>query len=141
MKSKAVWTGDMSFTGTGNTGFAIPMDAHTAVGGHESGFRPLELVAIGLVGCTGMDVISILKKKRQDVTDFEVSAEIERADQHPKVFKSIILTYQITGRNIDRKAVERAVELSENTYCGAQAMLRETADIQTHIIIKETSED
>ncbi len=137
MQAKAIWNGDMSFTGTGNTQFVLPMDAHPAVGGHDAGFRPLELMAIGLVGCTGMDVISILKKKRQNVTDFSVSAKIERADKHPKVFTKIVIDYQITGKDIDPKAVERAVELSENTYCGAQAMLRETAEITHTITIKE----
>jgi putative redox protein len=95
------------------------------------------LFAVGLVGCTGMDVISILQKKRQDVTEFEVSAEIERAEEHPKVFTKIILEYKVTGKNLDQKAVERAVELSETRYCGAQAMLAKTAEISHMIIIEE----
>jgi len=85
-----------------------------------------------------MDVISILKKKRQDVTEFEVSAEVERAEEHPKVFTKILLTYKVVGKNIDPQAVERAVELSENTYCGAQAMLRNSAEITHKIIIEES---
>lgn len=137
MKSKAVWKGGLAFTGTANERYLIPMDADKSVGGQDMGFRPLQLLAIGLVGCTGMDVISILKKKRQEVTEFEVTAEIERADQHPKVFTKILITYTVTGKGIDRQAVERAVELSETTYCGAQAMLAKTAEISHEIIIKE----
>lgn len=138
MKSKVIWKGGMAFTGTvDSSGYLIPLDSSRSVGGRDLGFRPLQLLAIGLVGCTGMDVISILQKKRVDVTDFEVSAEIEQAEQHPKVFTKIQLVYKVTGKNIDRKDVERAVELSENKYCPAQAMLNETADISHKIVIKE----
>jgi putative redox protein len=84
-----------------------------------------------------MDVISILKKKRQEITAFEVSAEIERAEEHPKVFTKIILEYKVTGKNLDQEAVERAVELSETRYCPAQAMLAETADITHKITLQE----
>jgi len=137
MKSKVVWKGGLAFTGSAEEGYLIPLDAKKAVGGHDLGFRPLQLFAIGLVGCTGMDVISILQKKRQDVTDFEVTAEIKRADQHPKVFTKILITYTVTGKNLDRDAVERAVELSETKYCGAQAMLKETAEISHEIVIHQ----
>ena len=128
----------MAFTGSlDNSGYLIPLDSSKAVGGRDLGFRPLQLFAVGLVGCTGMDVISILQKKRVEVTDFEGSAEIERAEQHPKIFTKIQLIYKVTGKNIDRKDVERAVELSENKYCPAQAMLNETAEISHKIVIKE----
>ncbi len=140
MEAKVIWNGDMSFTGIGDSNFALPLDSIKAVGGHNSGFRPLELMAIGLVGCTGMDVISILKKKRQDVTDFSVSAQITRAEEHPKVFTHILLTYRVTGNNLDRKSVERAVQLSEEKYCGAQAMLQETAEIKSEIILDEEAD-
>ena len=133
MHAKAVWNGDMAFTGVNDEGFLLPMDSKKAAGGHDMGFRPLQLMAIGLAGCTGMDVISILKKKRQEVTQFEVNDEVERASEHPKVFTKIVLAYKVTGKNIDPQAVERAVELSETKYCGAQAMLRQTAEI-THTI-------
>lgn len=139
MKGKAVWKGGMAFTGTSDEGYLLPMDASSKVGGKDLGFRPLQLFAIGLVGCTGMDVISILQKKRQEVTGFEVSAEVERAEEHPKVFTKIMLEYKVTGKNIDREAVERAVELSETKYCGAQAMLSKTAEIAHKIVIKESA--
>ncbi len=137
MESKVVWKGGMAFIGSAGSGYLIPLDAHKAAGGKELGFQPLQLIAIGLVGCTGMDVISILKKKRQEVTDFEVSAEIERAAEHPKVFTNILITYKLTGVNLDRDAVERAVELSETRYCPAQAMLEKAAKISHKIIVRE----
>jgi len=137
MQSKIVWKGGMAFTGTADGRYLIPLDASESVGGRDLGFRPLQLFAIGLVGCTGMDVISILKKKRQDVTDFEVSAKIKQSDEHPRVFTKIILTYKVTGKDIDQEAVERAVELSETRYCPAQAMLEKSAEITHEIIIQE----
>jgi putative redox protein len=137
MQSKVVWKGGMAFTGSTEEGYLIPLDAKKAVGGHDLGFRPLQLFAIGLVGCTGMDVISILQKKRQEVTDFTVSAAIERADQHPKVFTKVLITYTVTGKNIDQNAVERAVELSETKYCPAQAMLQATTKIAHKIVIHQ----
>lgn len=137
MKSKVVWKGNMAFTGSNDQGFLIPLDAEKSVGGRDLGFRPLQLFAVGLCGCTGMDVISILKKKRQDVTAFEVSAELTRSEEHPKVFTNIVLHYEVTGNNIDEAAVERAVELSENKYCAAQAMLKEVAEITRRITINQ----
>jgi putative redox protein len=138
MKSKVGWKGGMAFTGSlESSGYLIPLDSSKSVGGRELGFQPLQLFAVGLVGCTGMDVISILQKKRVEVTDFEVSAEIEQAEEHPKIFTKILLTYKVTGKNIDQKDVERAVDLSENKYCPAQAMLKETTEISHKIIIEE----
>jgi len=131
MKANAKWRGRMSFSGSASTGFTVPMGAHPDVGGDNDGFRPLELLAVGLCGCTGMDVISILKKKRQDVTDFEVKAQIDQADTHPHVFTNIKLDFIVTGRNVDPKAVERAIELSQTRYCSASAMLESTAQIET----------
>ena len=137
MQSKVVWKGGMAFTGSVGEGYLIPLDAKKSVGGHELGFRPLQLFAVGLAGCTGMDVISILQKKRQEVTEFTVSTDIERAKEHPRVFTKILITYTITGKNIDRDAVERAVELSTTKYCGAHNMLNETAEISHEIVINQ----
>lgn len=140
MMSKVVWKGGMAFTGKSDSGYLIPLDAKKRAGGQEMGFQPLQLFAIGLVGCTAMDVISILKKKRQEVTDFEVSAQIERAEDHPRVFTKIIVEYKLTGKDLDRSAVERAVELSETRYCPAQAMLEKAAEISHKIIIQQADE-
>lgn len=135
MRAKVIWNGDMSFTGTADSGFTLPLDAYSTAGGHEAGFRPTELIAIGLAGCTGMDVISILKKKRQDVTAFEVHAKVLRAEEHPKVFTHIELEYIVTGRDVDPAAVERAVQLSEERYCPSIAMLRKAAEITRKITL------
>ncbi len=137
MKAKVIWQGDMTFTGNADTGLTVPLDAATAVGGHDAGFRPTELIAVGLVGCTGMDVISILQKKRQQVTGFEVIAHIQRADEHPKVFTKILIEYIVTGKDIDPVAVERAVKLSEERYCPSIAMLRKSAEISNRITIHQ----
>lgn len=135
MESKVVWKGGMAFTGSSDSGYLIPLDAKKAAGGQDMGFQPMQLFAIGLVGCTAMDVISILKKKRQEVTDFEVSAQIARADEHPRVFTKILIEYKVTGIDLDRAAVERAVELSETRYCPGQAMLEKVAEINHKITL------
>jgi putative redox protein len=122
VKAKVSWQGSLSFSGTADSGFSIPLDAKAASGGDEDGFRPMELIAIGLAGCTAMDVISILQKKRQDVTAFNVQVDADRAEDHPKVFTSAVIEYHITGNDIDENAVVRSIELSAERYCPAQAM-------------------
>jgi putative redox protein len=127
----------MTFHGTADSGFTIQMDAHPSVGGDDSGFRPLELLLVGLGGCTAMDVISILRKKRQEISAFEVQLHTDRAPEHPKVFTAITINYIIRGRNVDPKAIERAISLSATKYCSAQAMLAETATITSNYEILE----
>jgi putative redox protein len=127
----------MRFVGTADTGFEVAMDAAESVGGDNSGPRPMELILIGLCGCTAMDVISILRKKRQEVTTLEVKAHAEREDTHPKVFTDITLAYKVTGQNIDPKAVERSIQLSAERYCPAQAMLGQVVNISTNYEIIE----
>jgi len=136
MNAKVIWKNRMSFEGTSDSGFNVPLGTVPAVGGDNDGFRPLELMAIGLAGCTAMDVISILKKKRQDVTGFEVQVHADRAEQHPKVFTNIIIEYIISGNDISEDAVKRAVQLSEETYCSAQAMMKKVAPMELKITIK-----
>jgi putative redox protein len=139
MNAKATWKSRLSFTGTADTGFEVPLGTDPSVGGDSDGFKPMELIAIGLAGCTGMDVISILQKKRQDVTDFEVHVRAERAEDHPRVFTEINVTYLVTGNQINPQAVERAIELSENKYCPAHAMLGQVASITCNYQILEAS--
>jgi putative redox protein len=117
------WKGKMSFEGAGNSGFAQKLDTDPAVGGDNAGARPMEFIAIGLAGCTAMDVISILQKKKQDVKNFQVQVHAETANEHPKVFTRAVIEYLVTGKNIDPAAVLRAIELSAERYCPAQAML------------------
>ncbi len=137
MEAKVTWHGDMSFTGTAESGFSLPLGTTPEVGGKNDGFRPMEMFLIGLAGCTAMDVISILKKKRQDVTRFEVNVEAERADEHPKVFTKILIHFHITGKQVDPTAVDRAIELSATRYCPAQAMLGKIVPIHIEKTILE----
>jgi putative redox protein len=123
MNAKVIWQQDLTFTGTADSGFSIPLGADKAVGGLNDGFRPMELLITGLAGCTAMDVISILQKKRQGVTAFEVQIHAERATEHPKVITGAVITYLVTGRNLDEAALIRAIELSATKYCPAQTML------------------
>jgi putative redox protein len=129
----------MRFLATADSGHAVVMDSDVLVGGTDSGARPMELIAMGLGGCTAMDVISILRKKRQDVTDFTVNIQGARAAEHPKVFTSFIIEYVVSGRGIDPAAVERAIELSAERYCPAQAMLGQVAPMELKYRIVEVA--
>src|SRR5512146_441077 len=111
MSVSLVWKGKLAFEGHNSAGFSLPLDSNKASGGDENGFRPMELLLAGLAGCTGMDVISILQKKRQEVSSFEVRVSGERAAEHPRVFTDIQVEYVVRGAGIDPQAVERAVEL------------------------------
>jgi putative redox protein len=137
MEASAIWKGKLAFTGNAGSGFTLPMDTSPESGGDGEGFRPLELLLVGLAGCTAMDVIAILEKKRQEVTGFEVRVNGERASDHPKVFTQIVVEYIVQGHNLDRVAVERAVELSETKYCSASAMLRKAVPIEHKITLIE----
>ena len=139
METKVTWKSRLSFDGVNISGFKVPLGTDPAVGGDNDGFRPMELIAIGLAGCTAMDTISILQKKRQDVTAFEVVVHTERAEEHPKVFTNITLEYLIEGHQVDPAAVERAIELSATKYCPAQAMLEKAAQIEHKYSIKEAA--
>ena len=130
MKAAVTWDHGLTFEGTADTGFSVNMGGSTAVGGDDDGFRPMELILTGLIGCTAMDVISILRKKRQNITNFRVTADAEQADGHPHVFTNIRIHYIVEGYNVDPKAVERAMELSETRYCPAQAMLSESVPME-----------
>jgi putative redox protein len=139
MNARVIWSNGLTFTGTADTGFSLPLGADPSVGGDDDGFRPMELFAIGLAGCTAMDVISILRKKRQEVTHFVVQVQADRASDHPRVFTDIQITYEITGKDVEEVAVKRAIELSEDKYCPAHAMLRNAASIKCTYKIFETS--
>jgi putative redox protein len=123
MQAKVTWQENMAFTGIPDSGFSIQLDAKKEVGGEGKGIIPMELMALSLAGCTAMDVISILRKKRQDVTDFEVRVDASRAETHPKVFTGATVEYLVTGHGVDEKAVVRAIQLTAENYCPAQAML------------------
>ena len=129
MEAKVKWQGKLTFTGSSDSGFQLPLGSDPAVGGDNDGFRPMELLAVGLAACTAMDVISILSKKRQEVTDFEVQVHAGRAAEHPKVITDAVIEYFITGKNLDESALLRAIELSATRYCPAQAMFSQLMPI------------
>lgn len=124
------WKGNMAFEGTADSGYMQKMDAEASVGGENSAARPMEFIALGLAGCTGMDVISILRKKQQPVKDFQVRVHAERAGEHPKVFSSAVIEYRISGRDVKEEAVRRAIGLSAEKYCPAQAMLSKSVPMK-----------
>ncbi len=127
MKTTAnvVWKGaGLDFEGVAPNGATLQMDDH-------GGFRPMHLLLLGLGGCTGMDVASILQKMRLEVSDVQVRVQAEQAEQPPKVYTDIVLTYVVRGRNIPPVALERAIELSQTVYCSASAMLGQSARLTT----------
>ena len=111
MEAKITWKGGLSFDGTAESGFTVPLGTVPEVGGADDGFRPLELMAISLIGCTGMDVNSILMKKREEVTDFNVETHIQRAEKHPKVFTGAVIDFHVTGHDVSEDALLRSIEL------------------------------
>jgi putative redox protein len=125
MKVTVTWQGNMTFTGTAPSGFPVQLDSDSGFGGTNAGIRPMEMIAFGLAGCTAMDVLSILRKKRQDVTRFEVRVDAPRSPEYPKVFTRAAITYVITGRNVDEVAVLRSIELTATKYCPGQIMLEQ----------------
>jgi putative redox protein len=137
MDAKVTWKSGLSFTGVAGSGFEIPIGTAVDHGGAGDGTSPMEMLLVGLGGCTGMDVVSILEKKRQSPTKFEVLVHGDRVEEHPKVFNQISVEYVVTGHALDPEAVRRAVELSENKYCSVMATLRKSAQITTKITIKE----
>ena len=137
MKATVNWEGGMKFIGTGPSGFPIQMDAESSLGGNDSGVRPMELVALGLIGCQAMDVISILQKKREKVSNFEVRFDGPRSPEFPKVFTRAVITFVVTGKDVGEDAVLRSIELSATKYCPAQAMLEQAFPMDLHYEIYE----
>jgi putative redox protein len=120
----ATWTAGLQFVGHAEgSGAAIVLDGSAEYGGIGSGMQPIEALLVSLVGCTGMDVISVLRKKRQRVTSFQVRASGTRADEHPKRYTHIDLEFVVRGHEVSEAAVSRAIELSQTKYCGVTASL------------------
>jgi putative redox protein len=128
----------MAFEGAGDSGFTQRMDTDAA-GGENTAARPMEFIVLGLAGCTAMDVISIIQKKKQPVANFQVQIHAQRADEHPKVITSAVIEYLVTGRDVDESSLLRAIELSAEKYCPAQAMLSKAFPMQ--LIYKIFDED
>ena len=129
MKCRVKWLEHMSFVGESGSGHSVVMDGAAEAGGRDLGVRPMEMLLLGLGGCTAFDVVSILCKSRQQLVDCEVELEAERAEEIPRVFTKIHLHFIVSGKDLDKKKVARAVELSADKYCSASRMLEKTAVI------------
>ncbi|GMQ89638.1 MAG: OsmC family protein [Gammaproteobacteria bacterium] len=131
MKARIKWVQDATFLGESGSGHAVVMDGPPEHGGRNLGVRPMEMLLLGMGGCSAFDVVSILKKSRQSVTDCVAEIEAGRSDQDPKIFTEIHLHFIVTGKGLSEKQVARAIELSAQKYCSASIMLGKTATI-TH---------
>jgi putative redox protein len=131
MKARVKWLDGVTMVGESGSGHALVMDGPPEHGGRNLGVRPMEMLLLGMGGCTQFDVMLILRKGRQDVTDCVVELEAERAEQDPKVFTRIHAHFVVTGRSLSARHVERAIALSAEKYCSASIMLGATAKI-TH---------
>ncbi|HEY9050108.1 MAG TPA: OsmC family protein [Gammaproteobacteria bacterium] len=131
MKARVKWLDHMSFVGETGSGHSVVMDGAPDSGGRNLAARPMEMVLVGMGGCTAFDVVMILQRARQPITDCIVEIEAERAEEVPKVFTKIHAHYIIKGKGLSEKQVEKAVKLSAEKYCSVSIMLAETADI-TH---------
>jgi len=129
MEAKVTYVDGMRFVGEASSGHSVVMDGDPQFGGRNTAPRPTELLLIGLGGCSGMDVISVLKKKRQDVRNLEMNIKGERATEHPQKFTEITIEFVVTGRGLSEDAVKRAVELSMEKYCSVKATLEGVARI------------
>jgi len=137
MKARIKWVQDATFLGESGSGHAVVMDGPPDHGGRNLGVRPMEMLLLGMGGCTAFDVVSILKKSRQLITDCVAEVEAERSDQEPKIFTTIHVHFIVTGKELTEKRVARAVELSAQKYCSASIMLGKTATITHDFEIRE----
>ncbi len=131
MKARVKWVEQVSFRGESESGHAVLMDGAPAAGGRNLGPRPMEMLLLGAGGCTSFDVVTILKKSRQAVSDCYVELDAQRAEEDPKVFTKIHMHFVVKGKDIKADVVERAIKLSAEKYCSASIMLGKTAEI-TH---------
>lgn len=137
MKARVKWVEGVTFVGESGSGHAVVMDGPPEHGGRDLGIRPMEMLLLGMGGCTAFDVLHILKKARQPVTDCVVELDAERADEEPKVFTKIHAHFRIKGTGLKEDRVKRAVELSAEKYCSASIMLGATAEITHDYVIEE----
>lgn len=135
--AKISWVDGALFVAEAGSGHTFTMDGSPEVGGRNLAARPMEVVLMGMGGCTAIDVVSMLKKQRQDIEGVEVSLVAERADDHPKVFTSVKLVYTVRGRKLNKALVERAVSLSDEKYCSATAMIRKSSNVTHEVVLVE----
>ncbi|MEO5336482.1 MAG: OsmC family protein [Magnetospirillum sp. WYHS-4] len=139
MKARVKWVEARSFMGESGSGHTVVMDGPPDLGGRNLGPRPMEMLLMGMGGCTAFDVVDILEKGRQKIEDCAIEIEAERAEANPKVFTRILMRYIVEGKGLDRAKVERAVQLSADKYCSASIMLGKTAEIIHEIEVIDTS--
>lgn len=139
MKARIKWVEGVAFLGESGSGHSVLMDGAPDAGGRNVGFRPMEMLLLGLGGCSAFDVVLILKRGREPVTDCVVELDADRAATDPKVFTHIRMRYIVAGRGLDRNKVERAVKLSAEKYCSASAILGKTAELTHTVEIVEAS--
>lgn len=137
MKARVQWLDGRAFVGESGSGHAVVMDGAPDSGGRNIGVRPMEMLLLGLGGCTAFDIVMILEKGREKVTGCEVSLEATRAEEAPKVFTHIKMIYKLRGKGLKPAAVERAVKLSSEKYCSATIMLGKTATIEHEWTVEE----
>ncbi len=140
MKARVQWLDGRAFVGESGSGHAVVMDGAPESGGRNIGVRPMEMMLLGLGGCTAFDIVMILERMREKVTGLDIALEAERAGEDPKVFTHVKLIYKITGRNLKPANVERAVNLSAEKYCSASAMFAKTAKIEHSFEVIEEGE-
>ncbi len=138
MKSRVKWLDNMTFIGESASGHAVVMDGPPEFGGRDLGIRPMEMLILGLGGCSSFDVILILQKSRQQVHSCELELDYDRASEDPKVFTRIHMHFKVSGRNLDEKRVAKAIQLSADKYCSASVMLGKTAQISHDFEIIES---
>jgi len=137
LKTKIKWMQDVSFKGSSESGHEVVLDGPEELGGKGLGMRPMEMMLIGMGGCTSFDVVTILKRSRQQITGCIAEIEAIRADEIPKVFTSIHIHFLIKGIDLQEKAIKRAIELSANKYCSASIMLGKSVKITHDFVISE----
>jgi putative redox protein len=130
------WKGNMQFDAL-VSGHTVAMDASPEFGGQDKGSRPKELLLASVAGCTGMDVVELLKKMRVDVREFDLEVNADVSEDHPKVYTRLHIIYKLKGNNIDPAKVKKAVDLSQEKYCGVSAMLRKAMEVTYEIQITE----
>jgi putative redox protein len=140
MKARVQWLDGRAFVGESGSGHAVVMDGSPESGGRNIGVRPMEMMLLGLGGCTAFDIVMILERMREKVTGLDIAIEGERATEDPKVFTHVKLIYKVTGRKLKPANVERAVNLSAEKYCSATAMFAKSATIEHSFEIIEEGE-
>jgi putative redox protein len=133
---RVTWIDGLRFVATDSMGHSIVLDASKQVGGEDSGFSPLQLLLAALGGCTGIDIVDLMRKQRQQVDDLEIIVSGERVEEPPRVYKNIHVEYKIKGKDIKEKAVQRAIQLSEEKYCSVGAMLKAKANVTSNYVIQ-----